>query len=149
MSESEGEKIPVHVEGAGTGEEDRGWREVTDRWRQVGRRVRDLGERLATAFRSGWEVEELAGSEARGVADQLRALGERMERAVDSVKDEAKRPDTKTRARETMSATKEASRELLEELEETLNEGLEDLNRRVDEVLEKRKRKGADEEGPA
>lgn len=133
-----GDKVPVPTDQPT--EEERGWREVADRWREVGQRVRDLSERLATAFREGWAVEEMTEKEARGVADQLRGLGERMDRAVDSVREEAKRPETKARAKETMYKTRAASRDLFEELEETLNEGLEDLNRRVDEVLARRKK---------
>ena len=140
------ENIPVHVDRPEEPEEG-GWREVAQHWRGVGKQVLGLSERLASAFKMGWQVEEMTEREARGVAEGLRALGERMERAVEAVREEAKKAETKSQAKETATSTRKASREFFSELEETLNEGFQDLNRRIDEVVKKRRtKKGTKEE---
>jgi len=79
--------------------------------------------------------------ETRKLADRLRELGERMDRAVDAVRAEAKQLDTKAAAKDTWSATRGASTELLDELRETLSEGLEEVYKRVDDLVKSRKEK--------
>lgn len=133
------EKLPMKTEGEP--EQERSWREVAQRWKDVGKQVRDLGERLGTAFKEGWETDEMAQEESRKLADRLRELGERMDRAVDSVKDETRDPQTRAAAKETVRVTREASTEFLDELRETLSEGLEEVNKRVDELSRKRREK--------
>ncbi len=122
-------------------EEERGWREVAERWKEVGKQVKDLGDRLGSAFKEGWATDEVSEEETRKLADRLRELGERMDRAVDAVREEAKHPDTKAVAKDTWSATRGASTDLLDELRETLSEGLEEVNKRVDDLVKKRKEK--------
>ena len=126
-------------------EEERTWREVAGRWKEVGKQVKDLGDRLGSAFKEGWATDEVSEEETRKVVDRLRELGEKMDRAVDSMREEAKQPDTKAAARETWDATRGASTELLDELRETLSEGLQEVNKRVDDLVQKRKEKKKDE----
>ncbi len=137
------EKLPMPTEQPA--EEERTWRDVAQRWKEVGKQVKDLGERLGSAFREGWTTDEVTEEETRKLADRLRELGDRMDRAVDAVREEAKQPDTKAvPAKETWGATREASTDLLDELRETLSEGLEEVNKRVDDLMKKRKEKKAE-----
>ncbi len=122
-------------------EEERSWRDVAERWKEVGKQVKDLGDRLGSAFKEGWATDEVSEEETRKVVDRLRELGEKMDRAVDSMREEAKQPDTKAAAKETWDATRGASTELLDELRETLSEGLKEVNKRVDDLVQKRKGK--------
>ncbi|UCC73951.1 MAG: hypothetical protein JSV86_05175 [Gemmatimonadota bacterium] len=133
------EKLPMKSEEPT--EEERTWRAVAQRWKEVGKQVKDLGERLGVAFKEGWATDEVSEEETRKLADRLRELGEKMDRAVDSVREEAKHPETKAAAKETWSATRGASTDLLDELRETLSEGLEEVNKRVDDLMRKRKEK--------
>lgn len=136
------EKLPMKSEQPA--EEERSWRDVAQRWKEVGKQVKDLGERLGSAFREGWTTDEVTEEETRKLADRLRELGERMDRAVDAVREEARQPGTKAAARETWGATREASTDLLDELRETMSEGLEEVNKRVDELMMKRREKKAE-----
>jgi gas vesicle protein len=133
------EKLPIKSEEQA--EEERTWRDVAGRWKEVGKQVKDLGDRLGSAFKEGWATDEVSEEETRKVVDRLRELGEKMDRAVDSVREEAKQPETKAAAKETWSATRGASTELLDELRETLSEGLKEVNKRVDDLVQKRKGK--------
>jgi hypothetical protein len=140
------EKLPMKREQQ---DDDRTWRDVAQRWKEVGKQVKDLGDRLGSAFKEGWATDEVSEEESRRVAARLRELGEKMERAVDSVREEAKQPDTKAHAKETWGATREASTELLSELQETLSEGLSEVNKRVDDLMKKRKEKKKNKEEDA
>jgi hypothetical protein len=122
-------------------EEDRTWRDVAQNWKEVGKQVKELGERLGSAFKEGWSTDEVSEAETRKVAERLRELGEKMDRAVDAVREEAKQPDTKAVAKDTWGATRNASTELLDELRETLSDGLKEVNKRVDDIVQKRKKK--------
>ncbi|UCF19119.1 MAG: hypothetical protein JSU87_14495 [Gemmatimonadota bacterium] len=136
------EKLPMKTDQPA--EEERTWRDVAQRWKEVGKQVKDLGERLGVAFKEGWATDEVTEEETRKLANRLRELGERMDRAVDSVRAEAKAPETKAAAKGTWSATRDASSELLDELRATLSEGLEEVNKRVDDMMKKRKEKKAE-----
>ncbi|MGD2152769.1 MAG: hypothetical protein PVG79_05835 [Gemmatimonadales bacterium] len=131
------EKLPMKSEEQA--EEERTWRDVAQAWKEVGKQVKDLGDRLGSAFKEGWATDEVSEEETRKVVDRLRELGEKMDRAVDAVREEAKQPDTKAAAKETWSATRGASTDLLDELRETLSEGLQEVNKRVDDLVQKRK----------
>lgn len=131
------EKLPMKSEQPA--EEERSWRDVAERWKEVGKQVKDLGDRLGSAFKEGWATDEVSEEETRKVVDRLRELGEKMDRAVDSMREEAKQPDTKAAAKETWDATRGASNELMDELRETLTEGLKEVNKRVDDLVQKRK----------
>jgi anion-transporting ArsA/GET3 family ATPase len=133
------EKLPMKSDQPA--DEDRSWRDVAERWKEVGKQVKDLGDRLGSAFKEGWATDEVSEEETRKVVDRLRELGEKMDRAVDSMREEAKQPETKAAARETWDATRGASTELLDELRETLSEGLKEVNKRVDDLVQKRKGK--------
>lgn len=122
-------------------EEDRSWRDVAERWKEVGKQVKDLGDRLGSAFKEGWATDEVSEEETRKVVDRLRELGEKMDRAVDSMREEAKQPETKAAAKDTWNATRGASTDLMDELRETLSEGLKEVNKRVDDLVKKRKEK--------
>lgn len=135
------DQLPMKSEHAAEDEEERSWRDVAQRWKQVGQQVRNLGERLGGAFREGWETDEVAEEETKRLAERLRELGERMDRAVDSVRDEARAPGTRAKAKETMYTTRQASTELLSELQETLNEGLAEVNKRMDDMIRRRREK--------
>lgn len=137
------EKLPMKTEGER--EQERTWRDVAQRWKDVGKQVRDLGDRLGSAFREGWATDEIAQEETRRLADRLRELGERMDRAVDSVRVETRDPETRAAARETVRVTREASTEFLDELRQTLSEGLEEVNRRMDDIAQKRRQKKEEE----
>ncbi len=137
------EKLPMKSDQPA--EEERTWRDVAERWKEVGKQVKDLGDRLGSAFKEGWATDEVSEEETRKVVDRLRELGEKMDRAVDSMREEAKQPETKAAAKETWDATRGASTELLDELRETLSEGLQEVNKRVDDLVQKRKaRKGSE-----
>jgi gas vesicle protein len=136
------EKLPMKSEQPA--EEDRTWREVAQRWKEVGKQMKDLGERLGMAFREGWDTEVVSEEEARRLRDKLRELGEKMESAVDAVREEAKQPDTKAAAKETLGTAREASTVLMAELQETLSEGLQEVNKRVDELVKRRRAKKAE-----
>lgn len=136
------EKVPATMEQP---EEERSWREVAQNWKRVGKAMKDLGDRLGSAFREGWTTEELDESDTKDLREKLRALGDRLDRAVESVRGEAKDPKTKAHAKATVQATKEASAVLLEELQETLSEGLDEVNKKVDELMEKRRKGKAKE----
>jgi hypothetical protein len=131
------DKLPMKPEQPA--EQERTWRDVAQRWKEVGQQLKDLGERLGSAFREGWATDAVTEEESRKVAARLRELGERLDRAVDAMRGEAKQPDTKAKAKETMKATREASTVLLGELQETLADGLAEINKRVDELVKKRK----------
>jgi anion-transporting ArsA/GET3 family ATPase len=133
------EKLPMKSDQPA--EEDRTWRDVAERWKEVGKQVKDLGDRLGSAFKEGWATDEVSEEETRKVVDRLRELGEKMDRAVDSMREEAKQPETKAVAKETWDATRGASTEFLDELRETLSEGLREVNKRVDDLVQKRKGK--------
>jgi hypothetical protein len=133
------EKLPIKSEEQT--EEERTWRDVAGRWKEVGKQVKDLGDRLGSAFKEGWATDEVSEEETRKVVNRLRELGEKMDRAVDAVREEAKQPGTKAAAKETWSATRGASTDLLDELRETLSEGLKEVNKRVDDLVQKRKGK--------
>jgi len=133
------EKLPMKSEEQA--EEERTWRDVAQAWKEVGEQVKDLGDRLGSAFKEGWATDEVSEEETRKVVDRLRELGEKMDRAVDAVREEAKQPDTKAAAKDTWSATRGASTELLDELRETLSEGLQEVNKRVDDLVQRRKGK--------
>ncbi|MGD2216807.1 MAG: hypothetical protein PVJ64_08620 [Gemmatimonadales bacterium] len=133
------EKLPMKSDQPA--EEERSWRDVAERWKEVGKQVKDLGDRLGSAFKEGWATDEVSEEETRKVVDRLRELGEKMDRAVDSLREEAKQPDTKAAAKETWTATRGASTDLLDELRETLSEGLSEVNKRVDDLVQKRKAK--------
>lgn len=132
------EQLPMKSEPTAE-EEERTWRDIAQRWKQVGGQVRELGERLGGAFREGWDTDEVSEEETKRLAERLRELGERMDRAVDSVRTEARSPTTKARAKDTMQATRTASTALLAELQETLNEGLAEVNKRVDDMVKRRR----------
>jgi anion-transporting ArsA/GET3 family ATPase len=133
------EKLPMKSEQPA--EEERTWRDVAERWKEVGKQVKDLGDRLGSAFKEGWATDEVSDEETRRVVDRLRELGEKMDRAVDSMREEAKQPETKAAAKETWDATRGASTDLMDELRETLTEGLKEVNKRVDDLVKKRKAK--------
>jgi hypothetical protein len=133
------EKLPMKSEQPA--EEERSWRDVAGRWKEVGKQVKDLGDRLGSAFKEGWATDEVSDEETRRVVDRLRELGEKMDRAVDSMREEAKQPETKAAAKETWDATRGASTDLMDELRETLTEGLKEVNKRVDDLVKKRKAK--------
>jgi anion-transporting ArsA/GET3 family ATPase len=133
------EKLPMKSDQPA--DEDRSWRDVAERWKEVGKQVKDLGDRLGSAFKEGWATDEVSEEETRKVVDRLRELGEKMDRAVDSMREEAKQPETKAAAKDTWDATRGASTELLDELRETLSEGLKEVNKRVDDLVQKRKGK--------
>jgi gas vesicle protein len=133
------EKLPMKSEQPA--EEERSWRDVAGRWKEVGKQVKDLGDRLGSAFKEGWATDEVSDEETRRVVDRLRELGEKMDRAVDSMREEARQPETKAAAKETWDATRGASTDLLDELRETLTEGLKEVNKRVDDLVKKRKAK--------
>lgn len=137
------EKLPMQVDQPE--EPDRSWRDVADRWKEVGKQVRDLGERLGSAFKEGWETETVSDEEMTRLRDRLRELGEKMDRAVDSVRAEVKQPETKDAAKQTWGATRTASSELMAEVQDTLSESLSELNKRVDEFVQKRKEKNTAE----
>jgi gas vesicle protein len=132
------EKLPMQIDQP---EEERTWRDVAQRWKEVGEQVKDLGDRLGAAFKEGWDTETVSEEEAGRLRDKLRELGEKMDRAVDSIREEAKQPDTKAAAKETWGATREASTQLMVELQDTLSEGLSEVNKRVDDLMKKRKEK--------
>ena len=138
------EKLPMQVDQPE--DEERTWREIAQRWKDVGKQVKDLGERLGTAFKEGWDTDTVSEEEVSGLRDRLRELGERMDRAVDSLRDEAKQPETKAAAKQTWGATREASTQLMAELQESLTEGLQEVNKRVDEMVQKRREKKPKEE---
>jgi predicted nucleic acid-binding Zn-ribbon protein len=138
------EKLPMQVEQPE--DDDRSWREIAQRWKEVGKQVKDLGERLGTAFKEGWDTETVSEEEVSGLRDRLRELGERMDRAVDSLRGEAKDPGTKAAAKQTWGATREASNQLMTELQESLSEGLREVNKRVDDIVKKRQEKKPKEE---
>ncbi len=138
------EKLPVKTEQE---EEERTWRDVAQSWKKVGKEVKELGERLSSAFREGWETDAVTDEEARRLADRLKQLGEKMARAVDSVREEAKDPDTRAKAKQTMKSTRAASTDLLGELQETLTEGFAEVNKRVDDLVKKRKARKAGKAG--
>ncbi len=129
-----------------TGEtvEERTWRDVAENWKKVGKQVKDLGDRLSSAFSEGWATDEIDKEESKAVADKLRALGDKLNSAVDAMREEAKEPDTKAQAEATVRATKHASGELFSELQETLSEGLEEVNKKIDDMRERRKKKQED-----
>ena len=133
------EKLPMQVDQPE--DEERTWREIAQRWKEVGKQVKDLGERLGTAFKEGWDTETVSEEEVSGLRDRLRELGERMDRAVDSLRDEAKQPETKAAAKQTWGATREASNQLMTELQESLTEGLQQVNKRVDDMVKRRREK--------
>jgi anion-transporting ArsA/GET3 family ATPase len=130
------EKLPMKSEQPA--EEERSWRDLAERWKEVGKQVKDLGDRLGSAFKEGWATDEVSDEETRRVVDRLRELGEKMDRAVDSMREEAKQPETKAAAKETWDATRGASTDLMDELRETLTEGLKEVNKRVDDLVKKR-----------
>lgn len=132
------EKLPAVTEQP---EEDRGWRDVAQSWKRVGKQVKELGDRLSVAFREGWTTDQIEEAEAKALGEKLRALGERLDRAVDSMREEAKQPGTKAHAKETLSSTKSASSEFFDELQTTLSDGFEEVNKKVDDLLAKRKKK--------
>jgi len=132
------EKLPVKSD---MPEEDKTWKDIAAQWKEIGKQVVDLGDRLGTAFKEGWDTETVSEEEAKRFRDKLRELGEKMEGAADKVVEEAKAPDTKAHAKETMEATKAASADLFGELRESLTEGLQEANKRVDELVKKRKEK--------
>ncbi len=132
------EKLPMQVDQP---EEERSWREIAQRWKEVGKQVKDLGERLGSAFKEGWDTDTVSEEEVSGLRDRLKELGERMDRAVDSLRDEAKQPETKAAAKQTWGATREASTQLMAELQESLTEGLQEVNKRVDDMVKKRREK--------
>ena len=138
------EKLPMQVDQPE--DEERTWREIAQRWKEVGKQVKDLGERLGTAFKEGWDTETVSEEEVSGLRDRLRELGERMDRAVDSLRDEAKQPETKAAAKQTWGATREASNQLMTELQESLTEGLQEVNKRVDDMVKRRREKKTTEE---
>lgn len=141
------EKVPATTEQPE--EEERSWRDVAQSWKRVGKAVKDLGDRLGSAFKEGWETEELDETDTKDIREKLRALGDRLDRAVESARGEAKDPRTKAHAKATVQATKEASTAFMEELQETLSEGLEEVNKKVDELLEKRRKKEGGESSEA
>lgn len=124
-----------------TVDEERTWRDVAENWKKVGKQVADLGDRLSSAFREGWSTDEIDEEESKAVADKLRALGDKLNNAVDAMREEAKEPETKAQAKATVRATKHASSELFSELQETLSEGLEDVNKKIDDIRAKRRQK--------
>jgi len=137
------EKLPMQVDQP---EEERTWGEIAQRWKDVGKQVKDLGERLGSAFKEGWDTDTVSEEEVSGLRDRLKELGERMDRAVDSLRDEAKQPETKAAAKQTWGATREASTQLMAELQESLTEGLQEVNKRVDDMVKKRREKKTTEE---
>lgn len=122
-------------------EEERTWRDVAQRWKEVGKQMVDLGERLGVAFKEGWATDEISEEEEKRLRDRLRALGERMDKAVDRVREETKQPDTKAAAKDTWDKTRGASSLLMSEMQESLSEGLKEINQRIDELSKKRKAK--------
>jgi hypothetical protein len=132
------EKLPVKSDQP---DEDKAWKDIAAQWKEIGKQVVDLGDRLGTAFKEGWDTETVSEEEAKRFRDKLRELGEKMEGAADKVVEEAKAPETKAHAKETMEATKAASADLFGELRESLSEGLQEANKRVDELVQKRKQK--------
>jgi len=132
------EKLPVKSDQP---DEERTWKDIAQQWKEIGKQVVDLGDRLGTAFKEGWDTETVSEEEAKRFRDKLRALGEKMESAADSVVSEAKQPETKAHAKGTMKATKEASADFFGEIQENLSEGLQEVNKRVDEMMKKRKEK--------
>ncbi|NIR43209.1 MAG: hypothetical protein GWN99_04665 [Gemmatimonadetes bacterium] len=133
------EQLPIKSEAAA--EEERTWRDVAQRWKDVGKQMVDLGERLGVAFKEGWGTDEMTEEEEKRLRDRLRKIGERMDKAVDRVRVEAKEPDTKAAARETWDATRDASSQLMSEVQDSLSEGLKEINKRIDDMSKKRKAK--------
>lgn len=138
------EKLPMQVDQPE--EPDRSWGDIAQRWKEVGRQVKDLGERLGTAFKEGWDTETVSEEDVGGLRDKLKELGEKVDRAVDSMREEAKQPETKAAAKDTWGATQKASTELMAELQETLTEGLQEVNKKVDELVKKRHEKTSEDE---
>jgi hypothetical protein len=132
------EKLPVKSDAP---DEDKTWKDIAAQWKEIGKQVVDLGDRLGNAFKEGWDTETVSEEEEKRFKDKLRELGQKMERAADKVVEEAKTPETKAHAKETMEATKTASADLFSEVGESLNEGLQEMNKRVDELVKKRKEK--------
>ncbi len=138
------EKLPVKSDQP---DEERTWKDIAAQWKEIGKQVVDLGDRLGTAFKEGWDTETVSEEEAKRFSDKLRELGQKMESAADKVVDEAKAPETKAQAKETVEATKAASADLFGELQESLSEGLQEVNKRVDELVKKRKEQKEGGEG--
>jgi len=139
------EKLPVKSDQP---DEDKTWKDIAAQWKEIGKQVVDLGDRLGSAFKEGWDTENVDEEEAKRFKDKLRELGEKMESAADKVVEEAKTPETKAHAKETMEATKAASADLFSEVQESISEGLQEVNKRVDEMVKKRKEKKEGEGEP-
>jgi hypothetical protein len=133
------EKLPIKSDQPQ--DDERNWKDVAARWKEVSKQMLDLGDRLGSAFKEGWATDEVAEEEERRMKEKLKQLGLRMDKAIDSMREEAKTPETKAAAKETWGATRKASTELMGELQESVSEGLKEINKRVDDLMQKRKEK--------
>jgi small-conductance mechanosensitive channel len=113
-----------------------GWEEVGQDWKEVGEELKQLGVRLSTAIRSGWKSSEQE-HQLTGLQAQLRAMADQVEAAVQSVREEAKKPEIKAQTQRTLEAAKEAQATLFDEVRDTLAKGLHALNAQLRELAEK------------